>query len=58
MPPHICVQTSEQPLARLRGEWEIVVDGERWFGPDSLYACLEALPWLRASVNHVTADAN
>jgi hypothetical protein len=58
MPPSICIQTSDNPLARLRGEWEILVEGERWFGPDTLDACLEALPWLRASVAHATAGTN
>lgn len=39
------VSSESNPLAYQQGLWEVVVDevGEdRWFGPDTLFACLEA----------------
>ena len=39
---HTLVRTSADPLARTLGHWELMVGDERWYGPDSLGACLEA----------------
>jgi hypothetical protein len=58
MPPSICIRTSDEPLARLRGEWEITVEGERWYGPDTLFACLEAAPMIASCVAERVAVTN
>lgn len=34
------VRTSDDPLARLNGKWEVVVNEQRVHGPDTLAACI------------------
>ena len=36
------VSDDADPLAHRRGLWEVVVAGQRWFGPGTLWACLQA----------------
>jgi hypothetical protein len=42
--------SSADPLAYREGLWEITSGGRRWFGPDSLEACLEARPFVDSAL--------
>lgn len=51
------VRGSMDPIAYQRGQWEVAIGDERWFGPDTLRACLEAQQVLEpiAREGHVPA---
>lgn len=54
MHSHILITTTSNPLARVQGrDWELLVCGERWFGPDTLAACLEAKRTIEPIANAV-----
>lgn len=52
MPLRYAIITTDNPVALQEGrEWQIEVDGERWYGPDTLAACIEAVSSIKSALD-------